>query len=86
MTLRSTGPKGENDREFDVLVIAAGRDPNINFLSNTLASDTEKLEGEGLLYLIGDVRNGQFRQAAVAAGDGIRAAMEIEQSLLREAA
>ncbi len=31
----------------------------------------------GRLYWIGDVKNGSFRQAAIAAGDGLRAAMQI---------
>ena len=37
----------------------------------------DTLERDGLLYFIGDVKNGMVRQTAVATGDGIRAAMAI---------
>ncbi len=33
------------------------------------------------LYFVGDVKNGLYRQAAIAAGDGLRAAMQIYHSL-----
>ena len=33
------------------------------------------------VYFVGDVKNGRFRQAAIAAGDGLRAAMEIYSHL-----
>jgi len=41
----------------------------------------EGLQNQKVLYLIGDLQNGAFRQTSLAVGDGIRAAMEIEQEL-----
>jgi thioredoxin reductase len=75
---------GENDREFDVIVFAVGRDPNLDFLSNALKSDARRLEGEGLLHFIGDVRNGRSRQAAIAVGDGVRTALLIAEKRAQE--
>jgi len=39
------------------------------------------LEREGILYRVGDVKNGLYRQTAIAVGDGILVAMKISQSL-----
>jgi len=64
----------------DYLLFAIGRVPQTDFLSDELVH--ENVEG---LYFIGDVRNGLFRQAAIAAGDGLRAAMEIYITLNAEA-
>jgi thioredoxin reductase (NADPH) len=56
----------------DYLLFAIGRSPQVDFLPEELAS--EQVDG---LYFIGDVKNGLYRQAAIAAGDGLRAAMDI---------
>jgi len=37
-----------------------------------------------MLYLAGDVRNGSLRQVAIAAGDGLRAAMVVRRALDEE--
>ena len=37
------------------------------------------------LYFVGDVKNGLYRQAAIAAGDGLRVAMEIYFKIISEA-
>jgi thioredoxin reductase len=44
----------------------------------------DQLQEEGKIYVIGDLHNGPYRQTALAVGDGIRAAMEIGQSLEKE--
>lgn len=67
--------------DVDALVFAVGRDPDTGFLSPELAAQIPALNAEGRLFLAGDVQNGLCRQAAAAAGDGMRAAMEIHRIL-----
>lgn len=69
--------EGEAAHAVDVLVFAIGREPQVDFLSEPLRNRRRELEERGLLYHIGDVHNGLFRQTAIAAGDGIKAAMRI---------
>jgi thioredoxin reductase (NADPH) len=66
--------------EADYLLFAIGRVPQTDFLSDDLVH--KNVEG---LYFVGDVKNALFRQAAIAAGDGLRAAMEIYTKLNVEA-
>jgi len=66
--------------EVDYLLFAIGRIPQTDFLSDELVD--KKSDG---LYFVGDVKNGLFRQAVIAAGDGLRAAMEIYHKLKLEA-
>lgn len=56
----------------DYLLYAIGRVPQVDFLSKQLSAH----DCPGL-YHIGDVKNGLYRQAAIAAGEGLRAAMDI---------
>jgi thioredoxin reductase len=68
-----------------VYVIAAfGREPYLNFITPQLKSQVEMLTARGILHIIGDVVNGSFRQAAIAAGDGIKAGMMIYKHLQRK--
>jgi thioredoxin reductase len=62
--------------EADALLFAIGRVPQVDFLSTELL--TRAHPG---LHFVGDVKNGLYRQAAIAAGDGLRAAMEIYFSM-----
>ena len=70
--------------ETDYVVIAAGRFPNLDFIGPDLRVRLDSLQERGLLYLAGDVCNGIYRQAAISAGDGLRAAMKIERKLRGE--
>lgn len=65
----------------DYLVFAIGRIPATRFFSNRLNDNRGRLENDGLLYMIGDVNNGLYRQTAIATGDGIKAAMKIAVKL-----
>ena len=74
-------PGGRNDTSCDYLVYAIGRRPNTAFLSGQLQQKVSELEQNGLLYTIGDVKNGIYRQIAIAVGDGILAAMQIIKNM-----
>jgi thioredoxin reductase (NADPH) len=63
--------------EADAAVTAVGRDPETGFLSPSVRSRLTVLQGSGRLWLAGDVVRGRLRQASIAAGDGMRAAMEL---------
>lgn len=63
------------------LVVAIGRDSCLDFLSEDLAKDLERIKKSKMLYIIGDVKNNIYRQTAIAVGDGIRTAMEIYRKL-----
>jgi thioredoxin reductase (NADPH) len=64
----------------DYLLFATGRVPQVSFLPDELINNN--IEG---VYFAGDVKNGLYRQAAIAAGDGLRAAMKIHHLLNSEA-
>ena len=64
----------------DYLLFAIGRVPQMDFLSEGLFNET--MDG---LYFVGDVNNGLYRQVAIAAGDGLRAAMAIYFKINSEA-
>ncbi len=65
----------------DYVLFAIGREPNLDFLSEAVRRREQELAEAGRLYFVGDVRNGLFRQTAIAAGDGLRAAMQIWHNL-----
>jgi thioredoxin reductase (NADPH) len=68
------------DLMADYLLLAIGREPEMSCFSENLLRQRASLESAGLLFFAGDVHNGLFRQTAIAAGDGLRAAMHICQS------
>ncbi len=61
----------------DYVIVAIGRDPCLNFLGSELKKHLEILINSNKLYLVGDVKNGIYRQTAICVGDGLKAAMEI---------
>lgn len=79
LTLRS--PEGDWCFECDYLVGAIGRQPQLDCLAPPLLERRHELEQAGVLYFAGDVRKGWLRQAAIAAGDGLQAAMLIQAAL-----
>ena len=64
----------------DYLVAAVGRKPCLDFMSAGLRTKARDLIRNRRLDMIGDVKNGLFRQTAIGVGDGVRAAMDIFQA------
>lgn len=63
--------------DVDHVLFAIGREPEASYLKDFDLNDIEVLERKGRLVLCGDIKNGQARQAVIAAGDGLKAAMQI---------
>ncbi|MCG3227561.1 MAG: NAD(P)/FAD-dependent oxidoreductase [Candidatus Heimdallarchaeota archaeon] len=76
--------KEVSEIQSDLIIVAIGREPNIEFLSETLKDEYENPKDESNLYFIGDVKKGNFRQVSVAMGDGMNVAMEIVKKLSRK--
>ncbi len=77
---------GEPPMRADYLLIAIGREPDDGFISGRLRGGTPESEGtgpEGMdgLIFAGDVRNGIYRQTAIAAGQGVLATMRVAARL-----
>jgi thioredoxin reductase len=70
--------------EADYVLFAVGRVPNLDFLSDEVRRREEELVASGRLYFAGDVKNELYRQVAIAAGDGLRAAMKIYSRIANE--
>ncbi|MCK4511497.1 NAD(P)/FAD-dependent oxidoreductase [bacterium] len=84
LTSLSDGGDGgsvRGDLHVDYLVLAVGREPDDGFLSEELRRDAAALEVRRELLFAGDVRNGIFRQASIAAGQGTHAAMKVAAML-----
>lgn len=70
----------ENDNESsycaDFVLIACGRKPNEELISKDFIESN--ISG---FFIAGDVRTGKFRQTGIAVGQGIQAAMQVEEYL-----
>ncbi|MBN2400336.1 MAG: NAD(P)/FAD-dependent oxidoreductase [Candidatus Aminicenantes bacterium] len=67
----------EQEIPCQLLLTAFGREPACHFMEPDLAAGGAGLQAQKRLFMVGDAANGRFRQAAIAAGDGLRAALEI---------
>lgn len=65
----------------DYLIFAIGREPQINYFSKRLSENISTLKKLNKIYLVGDVKEGIYRQTAIAVGRGISTAMKIHQTL-----
>ena len=74
-------PAGELQFHADYIVGAVGREAQLGCLSEAFRSQARALEEQGILYMIGDVKNGIFRQTSIAVGEGVLAAMKIYRHL-----
>jgi thioredoxin reductase len=61
----------------DYLLFAIGRESQLDFMTKSVKRQERRLTECGKLYFVGDVHNNLFRQTAIAAGDGLRTAMQI---------
>ena len=77
IVLSCIGPENIFNLDADYIISAIGRQPCQEFLDEGLIKNSRDLQNEKLLYFIGDVSNGSYRQTSVATGDGIKAAMKI---------
>ena len=85
MFVECSSPCGMMEIPADYLVGAIGREPQLDFVSASLMERSADFEKMGILHFVGDVKNGMFRQVALAVGDGIRAGMLIYQTLKENA-
>jgi thioredoxin reductase len=83
LTLWCRTPAGKSKMNFQFLVAAIGREPCLGFLGKNLKKNIKKLEARKMLSLIGDVKNKNHRQVAIAVGDGIKTAMRLFRKLNR---
>lgn len=81
MTVECSSPQGQLEIPADYVIGAIGREPQLDFVSDVLFERLAEFEKRGILHIVGDVKNGIYRQAAIAVGDGIRAGMRIYQLL-----
>ena len=81
MVVECSSPFGLKQFRSDYIVGAIGRDPQIDYILSSVMTHTAEFEKKGILHFVGDVKNGLFRQAAIAIGDGIRAGMLIHQTI-----
>ncbi|MBC8332859.1 MAG: NAD(P)/FAD-dependent oxidoreductase [Anaerolineae bacterium] len=79
LLLRCVSGRKKLKIQADYLLGAIGRVPRLDVLSPRVQDQAQSLESRALLYFIGDVKNGIYRQTSIAIGDGIRAAMQICQ-------
>jgi len=70
--------------DVDYVIVAIGREPCINFLGRGLKRNSNRLKKNHRLFMVGDVINGTHRQAVISVGDGVRAAMEIYETIRKE--
>ncbi len=85
MNVECSSPNGSIRLQADYLIGAIGRQPQMDFITPSLAAQMVPFERSGILHFVGDVKNGMYRQTAVAVGDGIRAAMLIHQHFMENA-
>jgi thioredoxin reductase (NADPH) len=81
LTLIYENPQGEWELQADYVIFAIGRKAQLDYLAPKLNKKASELEKSGLLYLVGDVKNENFRQTSIAVGDGVHAAMKIYRKL-----
>jgi thioredoxin reductase len=67
--------------QADYVIGAVGREGQLDCLSGSVRQQEMDLHRQGVLYLVGDIKNGIYRQTSIAVGDGVMAAMKIYRHL-----
>lgn len=78
----NTEPDNNNTKEFDIVLIAIGREPELSFLSPKLMNLSLEKKLVPCLYFAGDVRGDNARQTTIAIGEGMKAAMDIIKGIV----
>jgi thioredoxin reductase len=65
----------------DCMLCALGREPVLDLLDPDLRDVVDRGRSVKGMFLVGDLKNGLKRQVGIAVGDGLRAAMEIEEMI-----
>ena len=81
LALECKTPGGTLRIHAHYLIGALGREPQLGFVTTNLRKQFPQLQIDDSLHVIGDARNGTFRQTAIAVGDGILAGMKIYRRL-----
>lgn len=81
LLVECSSPKGPLCIQSDYLIGALGRVPQMDFVSASVLERSSEFENKGILHFVGDIKNGIYRQTAIAIGDGIHAAMRLSQVL-----
>jgi len=79
LTLACRNTEGGLSIGCDYLIGAIGRKPQLDLLSEEFLRQAAEWQEQGRLYLIGDAKNQHYRQASIAIGDGVMAAMKIHK-------
>ncbi len=82
--IKTTRRPKKDLQDYDFMIVAVGRSPNINFLSEDLHKTYKKSKKIPNLYIIGDVRNKKYRQISIAMGDGVKCVMEIMEKIRKK--
>jgi len=81
LSLALAGDKTKEILEFDYLIAALGREERRDYFSPQLLAREKELMQDGALHLVGDLKNGIYRQVSLAVGDGVKAAMKIYEMI-----
>jgi thioredoxin reductase (NADPH) len=90
--VKDTVTGNTEERTIDGVFVAVGHDPNTKFVTDLVTSGQINMDQLGYLkpvqrtmtgipglFIAGDVEDSYYRQAITAAGDGCRAAMDLEK-------
>lgn len=81
LVIQLSVPEGVIEIECAYLLGALGRTVFAPRLSENVQQYLKRLQSAHLLHIIGDLKNGIFRQTSIAVGDGVKAAMQIFSKL-----